>query len=345
MGSFTDSTLAGLRNTFLHKREEREAVQREHGEILNTLENVVDGTDGRIRLVSGYRKQLQDGVRTALAYVDELVARIPAAIDISSRNFTSDPYVNAFFTNINDLHTVFRHSSEIRDFMDTYGNRDDMQCCCLLCMQKTEKPVLGMALSGDILHKNVLQTSVSFSDHRIYSPEPTEAAARQGLRECLLGGLITSALGRIMQAKAENYRLQSDRRMLHARLRHLEYRNRRTPSSDRTNPAAEIRETSDKLQNVEKLLMNARPATPQTSLNQVRNLLEQPENFIRLRKSTLRLDKMGIVLDGDASCACNRLELTEALIGEEQPRVITLAQFPVQEFSPQSGSQAPNLFS
>jgi len=347
MTSFVDTTLSGLQNAFRHKLEERASQQRHYGEVLNAVEKVVDGTDSRIRLVSGYKKKLHDGVKTALEFADELVARIPGTIEISSSNFVSDPYVNAFFVNANDLHTIFNHSSEMQDFMEDCGSHEDSQCCVLLCMQKTEKSILGMDLSGDILKKDVQQTAVSFSDHRIYSPAPTEAATREGLKECLLGGLVTNALERIMQDKVKNHRLQSDRQMLHVKLRHLEYKSRSTHQGSRIHAdlTNEIEDIRQKLRVIENKLMSARPATPQESLNHVNGVLKQPDNYIQLSKSTFRLDKMGIRIDKSSSRPCNNIDLTEVVIGEASPRVVTLARFPVEEFSSQAEFQAHRTFS
>jgi hypothetical protein len=347
MGSFTDTALAGLRNTFLHKQQEGVSRQRGNADVLSAIEKVVDGTDSRIRLVNSYKKKLQDGVVTALDFIDERVARIPGALEISSRSFISDPYVNAFFVNINDLQNVFSHSSEIRDFIEVYGELENLQCCCLLCMQKTERSTLGMELSGEILKKDVQQTAVSFSDHRIYSPAPTEAAARDGLKECLLGGLITNALERIMRAKVENNRLQSDRQMLYVKLRHLEYKAKNTTMGlrEHADTTAEITHTLERIRIVEDKLMSIRSVTPQESLNYVNNLLKGPENYIRFKKSTLKLDKMGIVIDDNSSRPCNLLHLTEVVIGEEQPRVVTLAQIPMAECYPQAEFLSQKLFS
>lgn len=336
MKSLIDRTLTGLRNSFRHKREERVTRQHRYSEILSTVEKVVDGTDSRIRLVNGYRKKLYDGVETALVFTDELVRQIPGVIEISSTTFVSNPYVNAFFANVNNLHEVFSHSSELLDFIQDTECGKDSHCCVLLCMQKTEKTVLGMQLSGSIVKKDVKQTAVNFSDHRIYSPASTETEIRKGLRECLLGGLINNALERIMQCKVEDHQLQNDHRMLHAKLRHLEYSagNTHREMQAHADLTDQIRETRQKLRVIEDKLMNARPATPEESLNHVNRVLRHPEHFIRLQKSKLRLDKMGIRTDDNSSRPCNNIELTEVAIGEERPRVVTLATFPLEEISP-----------
>jgi hypothetical protein len=347
MPLFDDRTLSGITNTFRKKMAERVSRQHQHSEALNTVEIVIDGTDNRIRLISGYRKKLLDSVKNALDFTDEMVARIPAAIEVSSQRFVSDPYVNAFFTNVDDLQTVFNTSSELRDFLGDHEQGKLPRCCCLLCMKKTEKSVFGMELSGDILKKDVQQTAVSFSDHRIYSPAPSETAARKGLKECLLGGLITHALESIMLDKVTNYQLQSDRQMLHARLRHLQYkaRNAEEAFGPSTDLASEIEATRVEISAIEDRLIGFPPPTPQASLAHVNKLLQQPEKYIQFSNSTLTLDKMGVRIDDHRSQPSNRIGLTEVVIGEEQPRVVTLAEFPVQEVTSQKENQAHINFS
>jgi len=94
----------------------RDTIQRSRlAAVLNTLESVVDGTDSKIRLVPGYKKKLQGSIHYSLEFADDLVNQIPMAIEVSSSTFTSDPYVNAFFTNVTDLQSIFSHSSEVQD--------------------------------------------------------------------------------------------------------------------------------------------------------------------------------------------------------------------------------------
>jgi hypothetical protein len=311
------------------------------------IEKVIDGTDSRIRLVNGYRKKLQPSVDTALEFVDDLVSRIPGSIFISQSTFQTDPYVNAFFVNTDDVRGIVAHSSEISDFVELYGSRTELQCCCLLCMRKTARPVLGMALSGDILRRDVRQIAVSFSDHHIYSPAPDETAAREGLRTCLLDGLITGALASLMQNKRHHYQLQSDRHTLYARLRHLEYKARTATlqGGEGAAIAEGIATTRGKIRMLEDGLMRLRPSTPQVSLDHVNDLFRQPEQYIRMEKSSLKLDKMGMLIDSSSTQPCNDIDIAEVVIGDELPRVVTLAQFSMSEFAPRAGLTEKILYS
>jgi hypothetical protein len=191
----------------------------------------------------------------------------------------------------------------------------------------------------------VKQTAVNFTDHRIYSPAPTETQTRQGLKQCLFEGLVTNALERVVQLRLSNQRLQHERQILQSRLRHAQYllgrqADRPVNKADCTH---EIKETRLKLERTEQDLRKIHLATPQVSLEQVIEVFSHPEKFVRLRQSTLRLNKMGIKIDESTRQPCNTLDLTEVSIGEELSRVVTLARFPRDEFLSQPFARTPEI--
>jgi hypothetical protein len=320
MWHFMENRFTGMRDTFHRDRT---------AGVLNAVESVVDGTDSKIRLVPGYKKKLHGSIRCSLEYADDLINQIPLAIDVSSSSFTSDPYVNAFFTNVTDLQSIFSHSSEVQDYMETCHD-SSARCCALLCMHRSEKTVMGIELSGNILKKDVMQTAVSFSDHRVYSPAPSETEAREGLKNCLFQGLVTNALEQIVRLRLASHQLQSRHQTLHARLRHYKHRAMETEPGTRsaTKLAHDIEDANRKLGKAEEQLMNNPLLTPQIMLQQVLDVFSKPDDFVQVRKLQLRLNKMGIKISEESAQANNKLNLIEVIIGDNLPRVITLATFP-----------------
>jgi hypothetical protein len=350
MKHFLDNSLLGLRDAIHRNRQEKDLRRSRTAEVFTTVENVVDGTDSKIRLVPGYKKKLQHIIQSSLEFADNLVEQIPEAIEVSGRTFASDPYVNAFFTNVTDLQSIFSHSSEIHDYMDdthadTHADtRDDNgYCCALLCMRRTEKTVMGMELSGSMLKRDVLQVAVSFSDHRIYSPAPSEPETRAGLKTCLFQGLVTNALERIIKLQLASHRLQSQRQMLQARLRRYRQKAREMAQDTRTGSkiAQAIEETSQELGKTEEQMLHTPLLTPQVSLEQVMDVFSNPDGFIRIRKFPLSLNKMGIKVSDASQQPVNKLNLTEVIIGNELPRVVTLATFPRKELVARTVFSAP----
>jgi hypothetical protein len=203
---------------------------------------------------------------------------------------------------------------------------NNARCCALLCMRRTEKTVMGIELSGNMLKKDVMQTAVSFSDHRVYSPAPSETETREGLKHCLFQGLVTNTLERIAQLRLTSHQLQSKHQMLHARLRHHKQQTGKVSQGTRS-----IEETSLELKKIEEKMLHAPLLTPQIMLQQVLDVFSKPDEFVQVRKLQLRLNKMGIKIGDGSSQPANKLNLTEVIIGDNPPRVVTLATFPRKE--------------
>jgi hypothetical protein len=339
MNAFPGIDLSGLRAAIQHRMQQKKTQLSRSSDILGTVERVVDGTDGKIRLVSGYRKKLKEAVGCAMEYTDEMVDQIPGAIEVSRSTFVSNPYVNAFFVNVSDLQEVFSHSSEVREYMEDISHLDSPQCCALLCMRKTEKTVMGVELSADTLKRDVQRTAVSFSEHQIYSPAPSEVETREGLKHCLFAGLITNALEHIVQLRLTSHRLRRERQLLLTRLRHC----RRQHAT--TKLLSEIADIHQRLSSIDEQLSRTHVMTPGEALQQVKAVFSRPDSFVKFSKCSLRLDKMGFKIRENSRQACNQIDLTEVKIGDESPRVVTLATFPRDELLPRKEFLAQGSFS
>jgi hypothetical protein len=150
-----------------------------------------------------------------------------------------------------------------------------------------------------------------------------------------------------MQQKLVSHRLQTERQLLHTRLRHLQQTLKQADHNGRDRAAltGSVNDIERQLASIENQLMDTRPATPLESLQQVITVFSRPEEFVRLQQSSLRLDKMGIKLCEDSRQRCNRLNLTEVIIGDQLPRVVTLAKFPRDELCRPAENPAPSMFS
>ena len=313
-------------------------VRQPRAVIQEAIENVVDGTEPRIRLVGGYQKKLQEAVSTSLAYIDELVETIPAPIEASRKNFSSVPQVNAYFASIDDLRRIFSQSQVLRAFFDDTKNSPQHEAYTLLCMNRSEKSVLGVEVNGDMIKRDVLQTAVNFSEHKIMSPATSEAGIRQGLKQCIFDGLITYALQGISTLKTQKNDLQDQRRILHAKLRsRLSHGTGLTAllasaHADQT----EVAEIEQRLADAEKQLgeMPVNHNAPLGYLNEVKNILAHPETFIKLKMVSLKLTRMSIKVCEDSAEVCNTIHFAEIDIVNVLKRVVAIVRYPRDEMQP-----------
>jgi hypothetical protein len=325
MNGYLENGLSRIRKVLRRYRPGSRVAGQQTAAVLDTIEHVIQSTDERIRLVNGYKHRLLGAVTTTLEYTESIIDQFPTAIEVSSNTFVSNPYVNAFFANTEELQSVFSRSSELRDFIDDYRHHDIKDIFALLCMHKAEKTALGMEFVGDTLKRDVRQVAINFYDHHVYAPAPTEAETRQGLKDCLLEGLTTMALERVVQLRQSRQTLENEQRILQARLR-----SQQTDSWDNL----DMEKIREKLRQIEEAMKDTPPASPMETLNVVEEVLSRPEEFVRLEKMSLRVDRMGIKRSEDSPESSNRLDLIEVTIGKDDPRVTTLARFPRNEVLP-----------
>lgn len=292
------------------------------------VEETVDDTEPRIRLVRGYRQKLSKAVMIALQYANKLVERMPGAIEISQKNFTRDPHVNAFFTNPEEIRQVFHQSSEVRDFLQEDMVPESQETCALLCMHKTEDTRFGISLTEDSMQRDVAQTVINFSDHRVLSPSHTEKEARVGLKQCIYQGLVNNALEHLSEQRQARKSAETRYAVLTSKLRHLRARlKQHVPDpAKKYETEQEILIVEARLRAVERDLEDIPVMTPERALQQVCDVLQAPEHYIHMQRSELTVDKMGIKSD-DNSRPLNALDLTEVYIHGHQPRTVVLARF------------------
>jgi hypothetical protein len=287
-------------------------------------EFVIAQTSSRLRVVPGSVRRLRGPIADTMRYIDELVEQVPGVVRCERAAFSEDPRVNAFFVDHRHLQQVFSQSSEVRALFDEHPSLQE--CFGLLCMRKEERRQLGMALMDDAVHKDVLQTSVNFTDHQIVSPGSDEADARCALKCCIFKSLIDHIRRQAMQAETGAYELENRHRALRARLRRLTP----DPSSE-----GEREDLERQLQVTEEQLQSHGPrlASLEDHLRFVIDVLANPEQMLRAHQRSIFVDRMGIMLD-QPDAGASELNLSEIQIGRQHPRVACLVGFRRAELLP-----------
>ena len=167
----------------LRQQHEREAVYK-------AVETIVDVTDVRLRAVASYQKKLRASARELLDYVEELVMEIPAAVELSHSAYINDPMVNMLFRSPSEIHRLFSQTQSVQEFFKASKNNHATEVFALLFLNRSEKNILGSEMRGEIILKEVAQTSISFSGHRLVSPSATEQAARSAIQRVLFESAI-----------------------------------------------------------------------------------------------------------------------------------------------------------
>jgi hypothetical protein len=292
-----------------------------------SVEHVIDATYSRLRLVPGYARRLRAPVVTALRHIDALTESLQPAIDCGPAAFSDDPRINAFFVDPTSLRRLFSDSGDVRRFFASHAGTD--ACFAALCMHQTERRQLGMGIVNDSLRKDIMQTTVSFRDHRLLSPGHDEEQARAALKCWLFDALIDHARDTALTARGRHMDLEARGRALRARLRRLD----KAPAAD----DADRGDLERQLCLIEGQMdgQGPVPATPREELTFIADTLSQAGELLTSRRFSLYLDRFGIKQADGAVDPAFEVPLYELSVGERRPHVISLLRFPRTELLPE----------
>ena len=296
------------------------------------VEEVVDGTDPRIRALSKYQRALAPAVETAFHYLTDLIGKIPPAVPIDAQSWSSDPLVHALFSGVKDLQRMFSKSRDLHQFFDLHPEGTLDHCFVQVGMAMNEKTVLGMQLQGEQVRKDVRQTHVNFYDHRILLPSPTEDALREALVMRGFRLLVSYALEQITERQNQILLLEQQRHILNARLRAAKARAEGLQGllagEEEQRPQVEALE--EKLVETERALQDAKTGfdTLEDQVRCISEVLGQPEAHVWITPRTLFLNRMNVKLEDATADGAREIRITEVSFGEDLQRMLVLARFP-----------------
>ncbi len=301
--------------------------------VEQAIETAVRGTDPRLRLVSGYRERLEPAVRTALAYCGQLIRALPDSLDASPAAWSGSAAMRAFLARADDLRGVLARSPEVREFLFKPKYAGAESVFAVLTMAREQRTVLGSALIGETLHRDVAQRTVSFSEHRVAAPRASEEQLRAELESRAFEHLIIEALANIGAERALDCVPDDPRGLLETRMRLM--RDARGgldalfigPQESQ----AKFRLLREELVETERQL-DARCNTPgmfNHYLERVIAVLANPDRVVTLGHVSLWLDAMNVVCrPEDAGAAEVHISEITSRTPEPSTRTVALIHFP-----------------
>jgi hypothetical protein len=307
--------------------------------VRGAIERVVDGTDPRLRMARQYRKKLWTAVEHAIEYVIELVDALPPPVEIGSRGFIADPRLRALFTSSRHLQEILSFGKELHHYRQRIGGGLPADLYAVLRMERTEKTVLGLALEGNMIRRDVPQTTVNFHDHRVAFPTGSETKTRREVKKRAFDYLIEAALDRLVSVRTQKQQLeQQQRQLLQKKTKLLKGAKvgleplLDPPASTTITPAAIDR----RLREIEVELgrIRADSATLDDHLAKVVVTLREPEKHLRLERVSMTLDHMNIKVEKEVSHNANMLTFNDILLGKDRRITTLLIRFPSDALLP-----------
>jgi hypothetical protein len=306
-------------------------AEREHapdrmlaGEIMDSLLRV----NPQLRLVRRHEERLGPAIATAIGYVSAIVARAAAAREASAAAWSADPYIHAFFAGPEDVARTLSRSADLRAFLEQRPGLD--QAYAVLGMAMTEKHVLGVALEGGAMRRDVEQTTVSFSDHQVRICGSTDAELRREIVRRLVDQLGLDALARSAAGKSRRELLEQERALLKTRLLMLERQGvgLRSVLGHEAGPGTvELAALQEQINDNESRLaaLGIKSEALERELEQLCAVLKEPATYIYVETKHLRLDQMNVVVPDNSAQPGAALSFQVARIPTTPPQVRTFA--------------------
>jgi hypothetical protein len=328
----------GLLSKLLHganAQDERERL-RVHEAVARIL-----ALSPQLQMIRRPEARLAPAVTTAIRYLDGLIAGAPAPREASAAAWASDPYIHAFFAAAADVAPAMSSSADLRAFFEQYP--DLPEAYGVLGMAMTEKHILGVALEGETLRRDVVQQTVSFSDHQVRVCGRSEAELREELVRRLVDQLGLEGLARFSADQSRREVLEQERALLRTRLQLLERQGVGVRGVLGDEPPAGLEELArlreqidDNGRGLEHL--GIRSESLERELGHLCEVLSNPGAHIYVEARRFRLNRMNVVLPESSSETGAEIRLQVGRLPTNPPRMraFTLVRFRRAELLPAS---------
>jgi hypothetical protein len=262
--------------------------------VAEAISEIVQGTDARIRAVSNYKDSLRAGTRSLLQHIDGIVERVPTAVKLTKKSFVYNHQISSLLESMKEVRKLCAESDEIQEYLKSPIAVEQGSFFAVLFMDHHEKVVFGDALKGDIIQRDVKQTSVYFTGHKLLAPAATEKEVRLALKYILFDNVV-------------NY------------LKQFLTREKRS----------EIKGSEDfsYFSNSMESLNN-----PSKYLHKLVRILELPLQLISMHDDTVCINSMGIKQPGPGR-PCDEVHLHELEIGDDDDNILALVEIDIDDIS------------
>lgn len=295
----------------------------------------------QLQMVRRAEARLAPAVTTAIRYLDGLIAGASAPREASAAAWASDPYIHAFFAAASDVAPALSRSADLRAFFDQHP--DLAVAYGVLGMAMTEKRILGVALEGETMRRDVVQQTVSFSDHQVRVCGRSDAELREELVRRLVDQLGLEGLARFSADQSRREVLEQERALLRTRLQLLERQGVGVRGVLGDEPPAGLEELGrlrgqmdDNQRSLEHL--GIRSESLERELGHLCDVLANPGEHIYVESRRLRLNRMNVVLPETSSEASADIVFQIGRLPTNPPRMraFTLVSFRRAELLPAS---------
>ncbi|PXW15450.1 hypothetical protein [Paraburkholderia caballeronis] len=255
-----------------------------------------------LRLARHYRTRLAPALGTSFDYVRGLVQQMPAAHEASAATWMTNPYIHAFFAAPDDVPHALSRSPELHAWFDRHPLARETYA--VLAMAMMERHVLGVEQHGDMVHADVVRTTLSFDDHQVRVCGETEADLREHIVKRVVEQIALEGLAQIGADESRRDALEEERALLRTRLQLLTRQGAGTGEmlgERRLENLTELAHLQAEIDANERKLaaLGLKTDALEHELDVICDVLAHPQTYTHVETKRVRLDPMNVVVEGD----------------------------------------------
>jgi hypothetical protein len=190
-------------------------------------------------------------------------------------------------------------------------------------------------MRGEIMQRDVPQTQISFTDHRIVASADSDSSLREKLKAFALEFVAHKVLANIEAARSEHSDLEQEVALLRARMR-LKLRQ----DSGKACLCDRIEYSEGEMASICSLIREKETQLNQTAVHQptlqyfmdeLLQVLNNVEHLLQIHEVSLHLDNMNILLDMPYRQDSKEIKLTEIQRSGHAARIMLIARVPREE--------------
>ncbi len=260
--------------------------------IEKATQRALDATDRRLHALSGCQKELAPSIECAVDHVMKLVDGLAPPLSASPAGYSQSPLLRAMFASPARLVEVISRDTAFIEACRTGGLEDEYHALLITSMSKRQ--FLGADLVEGVIRQDVVQTSVSFDEHRLIEVTREEAQTRLQLKRRAYDVILRQILEELEARQTRQQSLQGQRKLLRRKSELLKQAGWDLSAKTEANQDTAALEV--KLQQVEEELsaLGSPGDTLNIHLALLRDALTEPAKLLSLENASIILDRRNI---------------------------------------------------
>jgi len=301
-----------LHRRFVHHAAAQRLHRIKQEALLAQIRRLAGQTGARFQLVADYAKRLEEPLRISQDFVNTCMRRIPGPIVLNPQRWDAEPHLNAVFLDAAEIQGLLAGATALKTLFAEQAVL--AHAFGLLVARLRQKTVFGVDQKGDILVRDVARKSVYFEDHLILAVGASLAHTHEKTCYEALAALVVRTLKEIKGLKQWKAELEKQHEMLELLVR--------LPVGQ-PEEAQQQRQAKQVLDRIHDQLdrLDTGIGSPEDQLARMVAVLASPEHHLKMRSVQLRINRMGIEVDGQTDEPVNDIALAEFSMDEEQRRV------------------------